>query len=92
MNKTSEKAKALREQIIATEEELQRLKEQLASVEAQNDTEDIQASVETLTVQDDENTVVSGSSKWPLSSEEYKRYGRQMIVPSIGIQGLIPPL
>lgn len=25
--------------------------------------------------------------KWPLSPEEYKRYGRQIVVPSIGIQG-----
>jgi adenylyltransferase/sulfurtransferase len=27
-------------------------------------------------------------TKWPLSPEEYKRYGRQMIVPNIGLQGM----
>jgi len=27
------------------------------------------------------------TKKWPLELEEYKRYGRQMIVPNIGIQG-----
>ena len=25
--------------------------------------------------------------KWPLLAEEYRRYGRQMIVPQIGLQG-----
>lgn len=35
---------------------------------------------------------VTSPSKWPLSSEEYKRYGRQMIVPSIGLSGTSPSL
>ena len=26
---------------------------------------------------------------WPLDAEEYQRYGRQMIMPEIGLQGLI---
>jgi adenylyltransferase/sulfurtransferase len=26
-------------------------------------------------------------NKWPLSQEEYKRYGRQLIMPEIGLQG-----
>lgn len=25
--------------------------------------------------------------KWPLEAEEYKRYGRQMIMPEVGLQG-----
>ena len=25
--------------------------------------------------------------KWPLSKEEYKRYGRQLIMPEVGVQG-----
>jgi adenylyltransferase/sulfurtransferase len=33
----------------------------------------------------------SSKTKWPLSSEEYKRYGRQMIIPNIGIQGNSSP-
>ncbi|KJX99417.1 molybdenum cofactor biosynthetic protein [Zymoseptoria brevis] len=28
-------------------------------------------------------------SRWPLSAEEYKRYGRQMIMPEIGLHGQI---
>jgi adenylyltransferase/sulfurtransferase len=27
------------------------------------------------------------SSKWPLEKNEYKRYGRQLIMPEIGLQG-----
>lgn len=30
--------------------------------------------------------------KWPLSQEEYDRYGRQMIVPSFGLPSEILPL
>lgn len=27
------------------------------------------------------------SDVWPLTSDEYKRYGRQMILPAVGIEG-----
>lgn len=30
--------------------------------------------------------------KWPLEEHEYQRYGRQMIVPNFGLDGLLPPL
>ncbi|KAK6587350.1 hypothetical protein PZA11_000640 [Diplocarpon coronariae] len=71
-------AQNLRKQIITTEDKLKRLKEQLASVEAQDGIAGLQLGAE-------EN--VTEVSKWPLSEEEYQRYGRQMIVPSVGIQG-----
>ena len=29
----------------------------------------------------------SSDWKWPLEAEEYKRYGRQMIMPEVGLQG-----
>lgn len=29
----------------------------------------------------------SQSWQWPLEAEEYKRYGRQLILPDIGLQG-----
>lgn len=29
------------------------------------------------------------NSRWPLSGEEYKRYGRQMIMPEIGLHGQV---
>lgn len=73
MESANASAEALREQILVTEETLRRLKEKLAQIES-----------------DDNSNSAKNSSrcpKWPLSPEEYKRYGRQMIVPSIGIQG-----
>ena len=30
--------------------------------------------------------------RWPLDRREYKRYGRQLIMPEIGLQGTIPVL
>jgi adenylyltransferase/sulfurtransferase len=29
-------------------------------------------------------------SRWPLEASEYKRYGRQLIMPEIGLQGAFP--
>lgn len=70
METSNIRAQALREQIAVTEKELQNLKDQLASIEAQPKKDD-----------------GTKNSKWPLSAEEYLRYGRQMIVPSIGMEG-----
>src|ERR1700712_2819708 len=77
MESATQSADALRKQIAATEQELVRLKEHLASVEALDGIKELKL--------EEPSPVTNG--KWPLSSEEYKRYGRQMIVPSIGIQG-----
>jgi adenylyltransferase/sulfurtransferase len=73
MEAANTSAEALRAQIAATESELQRLKSQLAKIEEKKAT--------------NETNLVT-HSKWPLSQEEYKRYGRQMIVPGFGIQGI----
>ncbi len=81
MDQATQSAHALREQIAATEKELSRLKEQLASVEAQSSIENAFDGVSL------ERLKPVTQSKWPLFEEEYKRYGRQMIVPNIGIQG-----
>ena len=32
------------------------------------------------------------STRWPLHPDEYRRYGRQMIMPEIGLQGWLAPL
>jgi len=85
MDSATQSADSLRKQIAATEEELKRLKAQLASVEAYDSTNGVQKSLQGLEI-GDAGPVTQG--KWPLSAEEYKRYGRQMIVPSIGIQGI----
>lgn len=31
----------------------------------------------------------TGDWEWPLDAEDYKRYGRQMIMPEIGVEGWI---
>jgi adenylyltransferase/sulfurtransferase len=64
---------SLRAQITATEEQLAGLKRDLANAEAQSESPA-------------EN---DGERRWPLLQEEYKRYGRQMIVSQIGLQGEI---
>lgn len=36
-----------------------------------------------------ENLAQPRNWKWPLREDEYERYGRQLIIPSIGIKGLM---
>lgn len=79
MEAASESAEVLRKQITSTEEELRRLKSRVAALEkSKANTE--QQNVETFETN-------NAHYEWPLSSDEYTRYGRQMIVPSIGLQG-----
>jgi len=80
MDAATQSAEALKKHIATTEEQLKRLKEQLVAVEAQSSLEKAVGGLELGA-----GPVTTG--KWPLELEEYKRYGRQMIVPSIGIQG-----
>ncbi|KAF8866655.1 Molybdopterin-synthase sulfurtransferase [Acephala macrosclerotiorum] len=82
MDAATQTAEQLRLQIAATEDQLKKLKDKLAKLDAQNGASSVETSLEGLGLED---PVTRG--KWPLSSEEYKRYGRQMIVPNIGIQG-----
>ena len=61
----------LRREIAQREAELADLKAQLALAES-------------------EHRAATGQSKewkWPLESDEYQRYARQMIVPNFGLQG-----
>lgn len=80
MESENDEAQALRQLILATELRLENLKEELAKVETRGPrhgrAEERPDELESLK-----------DSKWPLTAEEYLRYGRQMIVPSIGIQG-----
>jgi adenylyltransferase/sulfurtransferase len=75
-------ADALRNQIAATEKQLQELKIQLAGLEVKDEADGQPDRDAHLKESRDRNI-----SKWPLTQEEYNRYGRQMIVSSIGIQG-----
>lgn len=78
-------AEAIRSQIAATEKQLQELKNQLAGLQSVD-----KADAQPAQPDDNEHREKSGQGdipKWPLTQEEYNRYGRQMIVPGIGIQG-----
>lgn len=73
METANASAESLRKQISETETQLKSLREKLAALEASHPSNSLK--------------IEEPVTKWPLSPEEYKRYGRQMIVPSIGIQG-----
>jgi adenylyltransferase/sulfurtransferase len=68
------KCAALRAQIVATESQLSALKQELEVAEKLRG-ESVPTSSE------------YSERKWPLSAEEYQRYGRQMIVSQIGLPG-----
>ncbi|EED18770.1 molybdenum cofactor biosynthetic protein (CnxF), putative [Talaromyces stipitatus ATCC 10500] len=68
------KCTAIRAQITATESQLAALKEELEAAERLRG-----ASAPTSSKHSER--------KWPLSAEEYQRYGRQMIVSQIGLPG-----
>ncbi|CAK7199321.1 hypothetical protein SEUCBS139899_001998 [Sporothrix eucalyptigena] len=63
----------LRRRIVAAEAELQSLREQLALAE--------EAEAADRSMQPD------SSWKWPLAASDYDRYARQLILPSVGVQG-----
>lgn len=96
MNSTSE---ALRLQIQGLEDELIVLKRQLAKAEAVDVSQasqpiglstavsiDAEISAEQPTPGKDEES----DWGWPLDADEYRRYGRQMIMPEIGLEGSLP--
>jgi adenylyltransferase/sulfurtransferase len=74
----------LRSRILDLEEELAHLKLEFADAERQD-------GLGRRNEDTDKNNSSSGSTNnLPLSLEEYKRYGRQMIMPEIGLQGTTP--
>lgn len=86
---------ALRLQISATEAQLERLKAELHAKE----TEEGKATTESSSDSNGNGTAgdgnvdstasADGHSSWPLRSEEYRRYGRQMILDKVGLEGQI---
>lgn len=99
MNHTSETIHALRLQIQRLEHELFHLKRQLADAAAVDVSlasqpispsrvisTDAEISAEQPTAGKDEGN----DWRWPLDAEEYRRYGRQMIMPEIGLEGSRP--
>lgn len=73
---------SIRAQIAATEAQLAGLKQDLQRAENQ-----AAANSETDPAGNGSEEQNTSASPWPLLQEEYKRYGRQMIVSQIGLPG-----
>lgn len=88
---------ALKEQIAAAEQHLLQLKQQLAELERYavssdtapqlSATDPTQNATSRDAQKDYDITREPPSHKWPLLQDEYRRYGRQMIVDQVGLQG-----
>ncbi|CRL29352.1 Rhodanese-like [Penicillium camemberti] len=81
MGSLDETCASLRAQIIATEAQLAGLKRDLANAEQSAQSE----IAPTTKIQHEDQNGEGG--RWPLLQEEYKRYGRQMIVSQVGLKG-----
>ena len=77
MSEVGDDIETLRSQIAQLESQLGDLKRRLSAV------------VNTVNAlsKPSQLTEVAKGWKWPLEAEEYKRYGRQMIMPEVGLQG-----
>ncbi|POS78061.1 molybdenum cofactor synthesis protein 3 [Diaporthe helianthi] len=78
MDTAGKSAAQLREQIAKADEELKDLKAQLAQAEAHEHAQKTEGA---------SGSINGPGWKWPLKAEEYDRYGRQLILPNVGIQG-----
>lgn len=81
MGSLDETCASLRAQITATEVQLAGLKRDLATAEQAAQAE----TAITAEIQPEDRN--SDGRRWPLLQEEYKRYGRQMIVSQVGLKG-----
>lgn len=96
MDHTSETVLALHTRIQRLEDELVVLKRQLANAEAVDPSQASRPISPSMAVSIDAATSVEqptaakdkeNDSRWPLEADEYRRYGRQMIMPEIGLEG-----
>lgn len=101
MANTVENADSLRAQVRALEEQLESLRARLRNVEKQPLGDGVSGQARNghsatghpgsvAGVAGSHDTTTPDSRNWPLSAEEYKRYGRQMIMPDIGLDGKVP--
>lgn len=84
MDGAAQCADELRQQITKAEAELSQLREQLAQAESAQKNEEQNVGLD-LGSSTNETT----GWKWPLSAGEYERYGRQLILPDVGINGKV---
>ena len=82
MDSLEQTCASLRAQIAATETDLAKLKRELQDAEAAASAAKVQNGINGEAKNKDD-----GKRTWPLLPEEYRRYGRQMIVPQLGLQG-----
>ncbi|OTA69232.1 ThiF family protein [Hypoxylon sp. EC38] len=86
MDSITNKAEQLRQKISETERELQDLRRQLAELDSIG--QNLNADQDSGFTSDYKRSVDSLPEwKWPLKEEEYSRYGRQLILPTVGIKG-----
>ncbi|ORY62479.1 ThiF family protein [Pseudomassariella vexata] len=85
----AQQAELLRQRIANAEGELQTLREKLKYLESTEHTPQSFCSSDRLPQDEDKSTTdpATPSWKWTLKEHEYARYGRQLILPSIGIAG-----
>ncbi|KAI1332510.1 adenylyltransferase [Xylariaceae sp. FL0255] len=91
----TDKIQALRDQISKTEDQLQQLRAQLAHLEPESLPEEEQPTITTPPLPPPTTTKKATTEHnntntpwpWPLREEEYARYGRQLVLPQIGIKG-----
>ncbi|KAI4209534.1 MAG: hypothetical protein LQ351_007525 [Letrouitia transgressa] len=80
---------SLRAQIRNTEDQLKQLKRQLEEAEQRKEegnAKDEEQQFPAIPLSNNPSQA-NGHWPWPLQPDEYKRYGRQMILPEIGLQG-----
>ncbi|KAI1171200.1 adenylyltransferase [Nemania sp. FL0916] len=90
MDSVTSKIEQLKAQISRTEDELQRLRSQLADLEtsSQQEAHQPESPPPAATSQPEPTEGKTPQEwKWPLKEDEYARYGRQLILPSVGIKG-----
>ncbi|GAP90416.1 putative molybdenum cofactor synthesis protein [Rosellinia necatrix] len=83
MDVIADRIEQLRTQISRAEDELLKLKTQLAELEASAQP----PSPESQQQGGHPTATRPGEWKWPLKEEEYARYGRQLVLPAVGIGG-----
>ncbi|KAI1779439.1 ThiF family protein [Hypoxylon cercidicola] len=87
MDSIANKAEQLREQIARTENELQDLRRQLNELESPIQSLTIDQGPSSTSTTKQSGEAPSPEWKWPLREEEYSRYGRQLVLPTVGIKG-----
>ena len=84
----SQGVQAIRAQIDALECQLHDLKQQLAIAEKNVDvSHNPSPTAQSKNTEDTPALHTVRDWRWPLEGEEYNRYGRQMIMPEIGLHG-----